>query len=106
MAILAVKAFSGVITRKYTTAAMIKNETSAFRKSPILNTPLPTVNTSAEKSGWPKKLPRGQGQGLAYYYSYGGYVAIVTSIASVALLPAAKTFLPKLRLNPQAMAIH
>jgi len=38
------------------------------------------MRLAAEKSGWPKKLPRGQGQGLAYYFSYSGYVAIVADV--------------------------
>jgi EmrB/QacA subfamily drug resistance transporter len=44
--------------------------------------------------------------GIAHAFQIGGFVAIATSVASVALLPAAKTFLPKLRLNPQAIAAH
>jgi len=38
------------------------------------------MQLAAEKSDWPKKLPRGQGQGLAYYFSYSGYVAIVADV--------------------------
>ena len=34
------------------------------------------------------------------------HVAAVGSIAALIALPAARVFLPKLRLNPQAMAIH
>jgi EmrB/QacA subfamily drug resistance transporter len=44
--------------------------------------------------------------GIAHAFQIAGYVAIATSIAAVALLPAAKTFLPKLGLNPQAAAAH
>jgi EmrB/QacA subfamily drug resistance transporter len=44
--------------------------------------------------------------GIAHAFQIGGYVAIATSVAAFALLPAAKTFLPKLRLNPQAAAAH
>jgi EmrB/QacA subfamily drug resistance transporter len=44
--------------------------------------------------------------GIAHAFQIAGYVAIATSIAAIALLPAAKTFLPKLRLNPQAAAAH
>jgi isoquinoline 1-oxidoreductase beta subunit len=38
------------------------------------------MQLAAEKAGWPKKLPKGEGQGLAYYFSYGGYVAIVADV--------------------------
>ncbi|MEA3188812.1 MAG: isoquinoline 1-oxidoreductase subunit beta, partial [Chthoniobacter sp.] len=38
------------------------------------------MSLAAEKAGWKKKLPRGQGQGLAWYFSYGGYVAIVADV--------------------------
>jgi EmrB/QacA subfamily drug resistance transporter len=44
--------------------------------------------------------------GIAHAFLIGGYVALVTSVAAIVLLPAAKTFLPKLRLNPQAVAAH
>ena len=43
--------------------------------------------------------------GIAHAFVIGGYVALATSIAALALLPAAKTFLPKLRLAP-AMPTH
>ncbi len=33
------------------------------------------VKLAAEKLGWGKKLPRGQGQGIAFYCCHGGYVA-------------------------------
>jgi isoquinoline 1-oxidoreductase beta subunit len=38
------------------------------------------MQLAAEKAGWPKKLPRGQGQGIGYYFSYSGYVAIVADV--------------------------
>ena len=44
--------------------------------------------------------------GIAHAFLIAGYVAIATSVAAIALLPAAKTFLPRLRLNPQAIAAH
>ena len=44
--------------------------------------------------------------GIAHAFQIGGYLALVTSVASIVVLPAAKTFLPKLRLNPQAIAAH
>jgi EmrB/QacA subfamily drug resistance transporter len=43
--------------------------------------------------------------GIAHAFQIGGYAAIVTSVAAMVLLPAAKTFLPKLRLAP-AMPTH
>jgi isoquinoline 1-oxidoreductase beta subunit len=39
------------------------------------------LQLAAEKAGWPKQLPKGEGQGLAYYFSYGGYVAIVADVS-------------------------
>jgi EmrB/QacA subfamily drug resistance transporter len=44
--------------------------------------------------------------GIAHAFSIAAYVALVTSVAATVVLPAAKTFLPRLRLNPQAMAAH
>lgn len=41
--------------RKYTTAAMIRNDTSALRKLPYLNCASPTVRVSELKSGSPPK---------------------------------------------------
>ncbi len=38
------------------------------------------MQLAADKAGWPKKLPRGQGQGLAYYFSYSSFVAIVADV--------------------------
>jgi isoquinoline 1-oxidoreductase subunit beta len=38
------------------------------------------MQLAAQKAGWPKKLPRGQGQGLAWYFSYSGYVSIVADV--------------------------
>ena len=44
--------------------------------------------------------------GIAHAFLIASYVALGTSVAAIVLLPAAKTFLPKLRLNPQAIAAH
>jgi len=38
------------------------------------------VQLAAEKSGWGKKLPKGQGQGIAFTFSHRGYVAIVADV--------------------------
>jgi isoquinoline 1-oxidoreductase beta subunit len=38
------------------------------------------VRLAAEKSGWGKKLPRGSGQGIAFYFSHHGYVAEVAEV--------------------------
>jgi len=38
------------------------------------------VKLAAEKSGWGKKLPKGQGQGIAFSFSHRGYVAIVAEV--------------------------
>ena len=43
--------------------------------------------------------------GIAHAFVIAGYVALATSVAAIALLPAAKTFLPKLRLAP-SMPTH
>jgi hypothetical protein len=44
--------------------------------------------------------------GIAHAFLIAAHAAFGASIAAVVLLPAAKTFLPKLRLNPQAVAAH
>ena len=44
--------------------------------------------------------------GIAHAFLIAGFVALATAIAAMILLPAAETFLAKLRLNPQAMAAH
>jgi isoquinoline 1-oxidoreductase beta subunit len=38
------------------------------------------VKVVAEKSGWGKALPRGQGMGLGYYFSHQGYIAEVAEV--------------------------
>jgi EmrB/QacA subfamily drug resistance transporter len=44
--------------------------------------------------------------GIAHAFLIAGCVAVGASIATAVLLPAAKTFLPKLRLNPQPVGAH
>jgi MFS family permease len=44
--------------------------------------------------------------GIAHAFQVAGCAALVASVAAAVLLPAARTFLPKLRLNPQAIAAH
>ena len=44
--------------------------------------------------------------GIAHAFHIAAYVAVAASIAAVVALPAAKTFLPKLRLNPQPIGAH
>ena len=44
--------------------------------------------------------------GIAHAFLIAGFVALATAMAAMLLLPAAETFLAKLRLNPQAMAAH
>jgi EmrB/QacA subfamily drug resistance transporter len=48
----------------------------------------------------------GGASGIADAFLIAAHVAVVGSVAALILLPAARTFLPKLRLNPQAMAAH
>ncbi len=38
------------------------------------------VKLAAEKSGWGKKLPKGQGQGIGFYFSHAGHTAIVADV--------------------------
>jgi EmrB/QacA subfamily drug resistance transporter len=44
--------------------------------------------------------------GIAHAFLIAGYVAIGASVATLVVLPAAKSFLPQLRRNPQAVAAH
>src|SRR3954451_1609539 len=44
--------------------------------------------------------------GIAHAFLIAAHVAVGAGVAAVVLLPAATTFLPKLRLNPQAIAAH
>jgi hypothetical protein len=44
--------------------------------------------------------------GIAHAFLIASHVALGAGIATALLLPAAKTFLPKLRLNPQPVAAH
>jgi len=38
------------------------------------------MQLAAQKAGWPKKLPPGQGQGIGWYFSYSSYAAIVADV--------------------------
>ncbi len=44
--------------------------------------------------------------GIAHAFGIAAYAALGAGIAAAVVLPAAKSFLPKLRLNPQAVAAH
>jgi MFS family permease len=44
--------------------------------------------------------------GIAHAFLIAGFVALATAMTAMTLLPAAETFLAKLRLSPQAMAAH
>ena len=38
------------------------------------------LNLAAEKAGWGKPLPKGQGRGIASYHSFGSYIAEVAEV--------------------------
>lgn len=38
------------------------------------------LKLAADKIGWGKKLPRGQGQGIAFHFSHRGYVAMAAEV--------------------------
>jgi isoquinoline 1-oxidoreductase beta subunit len=38
------------------------------------------LQLAADKAGWGKKLPRGQGQGISFAFSHQGYVAVVADV--------------------------
>ncbi|EDY80604.1 Aldehyde oxidase and xanthine dehydrogenase, molybdopterin binding domain protein [Verrucomicrobiia bacterium DG1235] len=38
------------------------------------------LRLAAEKADWGKKLPKGQGQGIAFHFSHMGYVAVVAEV--------------------------
>ncbi|HEY6052701.1 MAG TPA: hypothetical protein VIU86_02155, partial [Gaiellaceae bacterium] len=44
--------------------------------------------------------------GIAHAFLVGAHVALGASAAAFVLLPAARTFLPKLRLTPHALPVH
>ena len=44
--------------------------------------------------------------GIGHAFLIAALVATLGSLVAIAVLPRAKHFLPKLRLNPQAMPIH
>ncbi|HTL69251.1 MAG TPA: molybdopterin cofactor-binding domain-containing protein [Lacunisphaera sp.] len=39
------------------------------------------VRLAAEKSGWGRKLPQGEGMGVAFHFSHSGYIAMVAEVA-------------------------
>ncbi len=39
------------------------------------------VRLAAEKAGWGKKLPKGEGLGIAFHFSHSGYVAMAAEVA-------------------------
>jgi isoquinoline 1-oxidoreductase beta subunit len=39
------------------------------------------VKLAGEKIGWGKRLPKGQGQGIAFHFSHRGYVAIAAEVS-------------------------
>jgi isoquinoline 1-oxidoreductase beta subunit len=38
------------------------------------------LQLAAEKAGWGRKFPKGQGAGIAFHYCFGGYVAYVAEV--------------------------
>jgi len=55
----------------------------AFRLQLLKNNPRPrrVLEMAAEKAGWGKPLPKGQGQGIAQHSCFGTYVAQVANIS-------------------------
>ena len=49
------------------------------------------ITLAAEKGGWGKSLPKGEGLGIAFHFSHRGYVAI---LAHVKVTPAGKLSVP------------
>ena len=55
---------------------MAANQTKQFKPARMQE----VLRVVADKSGWGKKLPRGQGQGVAFDYCHAGYVATVADV--------------------------
>jgi len=41
---------------------------------------LDVLDAVAKKANWGKELPKGSGQGVAFYYSHSGYVAVIAEV--------------------------
>jgi hypothetical protein len=48
----------------------------------------------------------GAAAGIAHAFLIAAHVALGAGVAAAVVLPAAKTFLPKLRLSPHPIAVH